>query len=178
MSQNPSPIDRLRGRGQVAGSYPVVIDRDWAAAMLRVTEEITSSNLLGIGSKATVKTTDRLKVEKQDLEARRGEAVIEFRFRHCSPLRYERMLSEHRPTDEQREEAKANGMGAAPRWSTGFRPAFVHEVLIEPILSREEVDELFGEGVEQSILTPGEAAELFTAALVASNNVARFEPTT
>lgn len=163
-----SAMERLRQRDQVANRYPVIIDREWAKERLEVVEAITRA-------KRTGGNASDLEARLAELEERRGEAVLEFTFRHCSPVRYETLLHEHRPTAEQREEAKGQPANLQPRWAPSFRPALVEEVLIEPKFSREEIGELFGEGAEQSILSPAEAMELFSAAMAASNIVARFE---
>lgn len=178
-----SAIERLRTRDEVAGTYPVVIDREWAAEMLAVSEKLAGFGL-AVGNKSRQAEVATLEARKAELEERKVDAIIEFKFRHCSPVRFEDLLSKHRPTDEQREQAKLPGQ-VAPRWAASFRPAFVAEVLISPVLTGDEVLELFGEdtivtedGVtDRSLLSPGEAAELFTAAMIASNNVARFEAT-
>lgn len=161
-------MERLRQRDQVANRYPVIIDREWAKERLEVVEAITRAKRTGGDP------TD-LEAKLAELEERKGEAVLEFTFRHCSPVRFESLLHEHRPTAEQREEAKGLPANLQPRWAPSFRPALVAEVLIEPKLSPEEIGELFGEGGNGSVLSPAEAMELFSAAMAASNNVPRFE---
>ena len=117
-----------------------------------------------------------LEKRKAKLEARKGDAVLEFRFRHCSPVRYETLLSEYRPTEEMRQEAAGQPNRVQPMWRPEFRPAFVEEVLLDPKLTRAEIDELFMPTTEDAPLSPAEASELFSAALLASNTVIRFEP--
>jgi len=168
-----SALERLRNRDKVVGSYTVVLKPEWADERVAVLTELESlaNHLTNKQAKAR---HDQLTARLAELEEQRGDAVLEFKFRHCSPVRYETLLSEHRPTDDQREQAK--GMGRqSPNWAPSFRPAFIHEVLVEPELTEEVCYELFGEASEHSLLTPGEAAELFTAALMASNTVRRFE---
>lgn len=173
-------IDRLRNRDKVAGTYTVVLDREWAAARLEAVEELSVLTPIGKPTPEQQARIDELHNDIWLLDQRRSEAVIEFKFRHCSPVRYEQLLSDHRPSDEQRKQAAEMG-SRVPTFAPSFRPAFVHEVLLEPAMNIEEITELFGEtpgGDVHGLLNNGEAAELFTAAMVASNNVPRFETRT
>lgn len=163
-----SAMERLRQRDQVASTYSVVVDREWAKEHLEVVEAIARAERLG-------EADPMLEARRAELEKRRGDAVVEFKFRHCSPVRYESLLNEYRPTAEQRQQAEGMPASAQPRWAPGFRPALVAAVVVEPKLTEEEIVELFGEEGE-SILSPGEAMELFVAAIAASNNVPRFVP--
>ena len=163
-----SAMARLRSRGQVAGTYTVVLDRDWAREHLEVTEALERAKRLG-------SSAAELEQRKAALDAGRAEAVLEFQFRHCSPVRYETLLSEYRPTEEMRQEAAGRPGGQQPMWRPDFRPAFVEEVLIDPPLTRAEIDELFMSS-DSAPISPAEASELFAAALMASNTVIRFEP--
>lgn len=168
-----SAIDRLRNRDRIASTYIVVTDREWAEEMLKTREELKALSTF-LTNKANKDRYAELEGRLAELESRKGDAVVEFKFRFCSPVRYEKLLSANRPTDEQREQAKAEG-GRAPNWAPTFRPALISEVLAEPQLSEEEVTALFGDEQGDSLLSPAEAMELFTTALMASNSVPRFE---
>ena len=163
-----SAISRLRNRNKVAGTYSVALDREWVEEIRKVKEELDRARS---GILSTAKSDLKaLEARLAALEERRGEAVLEFKFRHCSPVRYDTLIAGHRPDEEQlKKDPKA-------MWQPSFRPAFVEEVLIEPELTHDEILELFGEDkAGSSLLSPAEAASLFSAALIASNSAPRIE---
>ena len=162
-------IERLRNRNKVAGTYLVALDREWAEEMRKVRADM--DRLSTFTSNADAKRQFKeAEARKAELEERRGDAVLEFKFRHCSPVRYDTLVAAHRPTKEQLEK------DPKLTFSPSFRPALLAEVLIEPALTLEEINEMFGEGdSEDSLLSPAEAASLFSAALIASNSVTRLE---
>lgn len=160
-------LERLRNRDRCAATYTLVLDREWAKEHFEACEALALAHRVGRAERIT-----ECEEAKAKLADRRAEAVMEFGFRHCSPVRYESLLAAHRPTEEQRQEAKELPSTQQPRWAPSFRPAFVAETLLFPVMTAEEVETLF----DGDLLSPAEAAELFMTALVASNQVTRFEP--
>ena len=164
-------MERLRQRDKVASTYSLVLDREWAKAHMDACLELERAK-----RGDNFEEIAAAELAKAELAGQREGAVLEFQFRHCSPVRYETLMSDHRPTEKMREETKGQPLSAQPRWAPTFRPAFIMETLISPILIAEEIEELFDPPPElAAILSPAEAAELFMAALMASNSVTRFE---
>jgi hypothetical protein len=135
-------LARLRGRSKVAGHWYAVLDREWAAEL-------------------AMASGDR----KAELEKEREAKTMKFSFGAVSPQRYEELLSLYRPTPDQIEAAKGQGSLGQPRWNGEFPVAFVHEVLVDPKLTKAEVHELMrGDGADP-LLTPAEANEFFTTVI-------------
>lgn len=96
-----------------------------------------------------------------EFRAQQAEYVIQFKFRSMSPREYDGLVKRHRPTAEQRQEAKRNNE-QAPGWNIDtFPPALVAACLLEPAWTADEIELLYDPG---SAWNPAELFALFQAA--------------
>jgi hypothetical protein len=82
-----------------------------------------------------------LAVLREQLEEE--DAIATFTFRGIGRAAYEGMVDRHRPTPEQRTQAKANGMGELAWNPETLPPALVAACLIESALTEAEVAQLW-----------------------------------
>lgn len=102
----------------------------------------------------------REKLEKKEDEAQ--EHTASFTFQDIGRKRYDDLLKEHPPSDEEKKEYKdAGGEGVLNYSFMTFPQALVSATAINPTISSEEADQIFNEWSE------GDLEILFNTALIA-----------
>lgn len=176
-----SAIERLEARSEVAGEYPVYLDRAWVEQLNSARERLAQARARNqVDAEATAQAdVDRLEAGKED-------KVLTFQFRALGPAEYEELLGKHRPTPEQIERAKANGSMFPPQWNTEtFPQAIVRASLVDPQLDEADMRKLYDGGdayaddadarPRRGLLSVIEFKEMVNVALMASTAAPKLE---
>lgn len=169
-------------------SVDIVMDRAWGQrlgeAQLRVAvlqEQVTRSP----SDTTLTGEIEELTGEIEELTALKPEKVCTFVFKSIAADRYERLVNAHPPTQEQRTRAAKLGRSVSFNEDT-FARALVAACMIEPRLTRAQIDELWTSGAddddtpedERSIgsrFSSAELAALFMTAQAANMGRQRVE---
>lgn len=176
-----SAIERLEARSEVAGDYPVYLDRGWVEELNGARER-----LLQARARNHVDTEAAAQADVDRLEAEKEDKVLTFQFRALGPAEYEELLGKHRPTAEQIERAKATGAMFPPQWNTETFPlAIVRASLLEPRLDEADMRRLYDGGdayaedaeskPRRGLLSVIEFKEMVNVALMASTAAPKLE---
>lgn len=148
-------LDGLRKRTQEAGRYEVVIDPEWLDEIAAAYTELDRG--------PDAKRERELRALAEDLEKRRGEAVVVFKLRRLSNEEYEGLITSYPPTAEQRAKEDDDGVPVFQRaaWDKEtFVPALVQAAVVSPELSDEDLKEL-----RTGLLSHAEWSRLFTTCM-------------
>ena len=158
----------------------IVLDGEWADEVAKAQNDVrrltNEVDMLDRFAEAAIEEVEREKYFTQvadkrgDLEeaqervdalvAQSDEKTIEFTFHGLSPSNYDKLVMRHRPTPEQRQEAKRNNM-QAPQWNVDtFPPALIARCLVSPAWTEEQVASLWSD----DNWNPAELQSLFQAA--------------
>lgn len=175
-----SAIERLEARSEVAGEYPVYLDRAWVEELNAARERLAQAR-----ARAQVDAEAAAQLDVDRLEACKEDKVLTFQFRALGPAEYEELLGKHRPTPEQLERAKATSQMFPPQWNTeSFPLAIIGTSLVAPKLSEAELKRLYdGDAFaddadakpRRGLLSVIEFKEMVNVALMASTAAPKLE---
>lgn len=171
----PTPQDYKRGRKQpntrkvtialdpeVADEYDAAKDRmETAQRMVDVHKER--------GGPPYAEACDELKSATTAFDAAKAEleeSSQTFTFKSIGRRAYEELMLDHAPTKDQIAEAKKTAGGGEPAFNTDtFPPALIFASCIDPMLTEEDVKEIW----EGDSWSQNETTTLFVTALDANN---------
>lgn len=108
------------------------------------------------------KKIDSLKEELEELEDRADEMTVPFTFQDIGRKRYDELIRENQPSDEEKKEYKEAGGDGVLAYSTEtFPPKLIAECSVSPKISEDDAIKIFEEWSE------GDLQVLFTTALLA-----------
>lgn len=108
------------------------------------------------------KDLESLREQLEDLSERADESTVEFVFQDIGRKRYDELIRDNSPPDEQKKEYKdAGGEGVLTYNFDTFPPKLVSTCAIEPEISEQEATQIFDEWSE------GDLEVLFTTAMLA-----------
>lgn len=136
----PPTFDHLQKKTKPTKRLTVVLDDDLAQQAEAATRALSDAQF----GKSTKAEIARLEGAVKTANAAVAEASVVLVFRSIGRRRYDEMVDEHPPTDEQQEKAKEQG-GVAGYNPATFLPVLISESLIEPLLTLEQVNALWDE---------------------------------
>lgn len=153
-----------RRKKQTIEEVPIVLDPDWAVALSdaqRRVEAATSTLDIARAMLTASQPDDAMRdtivsdaaerqaaldaaIEARDaLRAQAGDMVLTFKFRGLAMFEIDELIAEHRPTEDQRKEAKKHNY-TLPRYNPDtYPPAIVHTAMVAPDWTLEEVQSLW-----------------------------------
>lgn len=137
--KGPATYDRLKKKQARTADVPVYLDDDLASEVEELQRQVEKDRLYmarvrGNGGEDAEREA-RLAEREQRLEEARdelGDATIWMRFQAVGRKRYEDLLAEHPPTDEQKAEAKDNDLNPPEFNVDTFPAALVAVACVEP----------------------------------------------
>lgn len=111
-------------------------------------------------SEATAENRTEREEALEAAKERLSDAVVTMKFQSVGRKRYDEIIDAHPATEEQKAQAKKQGIEETPSYNLEtFPPALVAASLVEPDLTLEDVQELY------DTWNNAEVMELFLAAL-------------
>lgn len=148
----PATFDHLRKKKPIEKIVHVPLDPDLVEAYEKAVEDFEAADA----------RDDDLSVVSAAREAAREkleEQTVSLKFRSIGRKRYDALIHDHPPTDEQNEEHQRQYGQKAPYDVETFAPALIAASCVEPEMTAEQVMELFDDW------NPAEVFDLYTAAL-------------
>lgn len=136
-AQTPRPAtrDHLRSQKKPLTKYvEILLDPDVLDAYDRAQERL---------GEATASNRDIRQRELDEAKAKLVEATVTMKFQSLGRKRYEALIAEHPPTEEQNEQALKETQGEAGYNIETFPPALIHASCVDPELSEEDVQEIY-----------------------------------
>lgn len=172
--KKPATFDHLRKKRPLEKDVPVCLD----PGLLAQADEAQLKWITAIQENKPQDEVDRLKAEFDSVMEAIDDNTVVMKFRSPGRKKYEDLLLEHPPTEEQQEQYKAmyGPEARAPYDSDTFGPALVALCCAEPKMTVEQVAILFDgeyddEGSEVSPPWNGnEILTLFTTAMAVCNS--------
>lgn len=152
----PPTFDRLKKKKKLEEKVTVYLDDDAIAAY------DDAKQLLATARRSRTSTTDEIAQLEATVDARRADVEahsMTLVFRSIGRKRYDKLVNEHPPSDEQNAEYQQVHKQNAPYDDEHFAPELVAESCVAPKMTVEQVTELFDEWNNAEII------ELFVAAL-------------
>jgi hypothetical protein len=142
------PMDHLRGKKKpvsktvwIAGDSLLAEElSELEADLSREKSSLTTMRNENPRREAALQTVADLEQKVSEKRAEMREASIKFVFRALSQRRYEELLQEHPPTEEQQAEFKASG-DSLPFNPETFPRALIVECCVEPDTDKAELEE-------------------------------------
>lgn len=145
--RRPATFDHLKAKKPVEDLVEILLDDEPTKAVTDAREALLEAegNLHDkAGDSKLKKARDEAKKVLDAAMADQDGEIVTIKFRSCGRKRYEQILDENPPTDEEQRKAKEQGGEAA--WNNETFPvALIAASAIEPELSVEQVSELFDE---------------------------------
>ena len=166
----PATYDRLRKKQPLELRIPVYLEQEPCERLeklrgeldaARTRQRVVRPQLSSSGDPQPVESDDvaHLEAEVAAAEEAVRESTVTMVMRQIGRKRYDALVDAHPATDEEKAEAAKAGREAPPYNVETFAPALVSASCAEPLMTVEQVQELFDEW------STGELNELFTAAL-------------
>lgn len=170
-SDSPSMSEIIRLKKPNTRSCHILLDSALAHELNELEREIEKlerkievRNRSGRGGSladSSIKELDRLREEFEVKEEEAEGFTVEFTFQDIGRKRYDELVKENRPTDEEKKEYKEAGGEGVLAYSTETFPArLVALTSVSPKISEEEAFQIFDEWAE------GDLETLFTTALL------------
>lgn len=168
-SDSPSMSEILKLKKPNVRSCHILLDSSLAHEIqeLQFQVEKLETKLKNKGHSSSLADRDRPNLEKlkEELEQKEEEAeefTVEFKFQDIGRKKYDELVRDNRPTDEEKKEYKdAGGEGILQYSYLNFPPKLVAAASLEPKITLEEAEQIFEEWSE------GDLEYLFTTALLA-----------
>lgn len=165
-SDKPTMSEIIRLKKPNTRSCHILLDSSLAHEVQELEREISRLENKARFSKSSLADTTPQKLDrlKEELERKMEEAenyVVEFRFQDVGRKRYDELVRENPPTDEEKKEYKEMGGEGALTYSlSSFPPKLVSLTNVEPGITEEEAFAIFDDWSE------GDLETLFTTALL------------
>lgn len=141
----PATFDHLKKKQPMERTVSVVLSDDAATAWQDASAAVERARLTG-------KPTDDLEAAAAEARAALEAETVTLRFRSIGRKAYDALLRQHPPTEEQKAEATKEGTPEPPYDIDSFAPALVAASCIEPMMTPEQVRELWDEWNTAEIL--------------------------
>lgn len=143
----PPTFDHLKKKSKPTKRLTVVLDDDLAQDAEAAARALSETQY----AKSTKAEIARLEGAVKTADAAVAEASVVLVFQSIGRRRYDELVDAHPPTEQQQEDAKAQG-GVAGYNPTTFLPALISESLLDPALTIEQVNELWDEWNNAEVL--------------------------
>jgi hypothetical protein len=153
----PTPADRLRAKQPRTIEVGVWLDETPA-------DRLDAATIARVEARRQHADVDELTALDKLVDESRAEldaATMWFRLRALGRSAFARLLAEHPPTETEVARAQAAGR-PGPQFASSLAPALIHACMVEPDLSRADIDALYE---DESGWNEQELGALFAAAL-------------
>lgn len=145
--KRPATFDRLKAKKPIEDVVDILLDDEPAKVVTDAREALLEAEALlhedPKNPKLKKARDDAQKAVDKAMAEQDGD-IVTIRFRALGRKRYEQLLDENGPTKEQ--EKKAKDAGGEASWNEDTFPvALIAASAIEPVLTEEQVQELFDE---------------------------------
>lgn len=148
----PATFDHLKAKAPLERTVSVVLSDEAVRAW-----EVASSAYEG--ARLAGRVTAELEATRDEARAAVEAATVTLRFRSIGRRRYDSLVEDHPVSDEGRQRAQDQGAPAPPYDVETFAPALIAASCVDPVLTVEQVGEIWDEW------NTAELMELWAAAL-------------
>ena len=168
----PPTFDHLRKKQPLELRIPVYLEQEPVERLTKLQEDLEAARahdrVVAEQMRQSTNTpvdlapsqeVTRLVAEVDGAETAVRESTVTVVIRQIGRKRYDALIDAHPPTDDEKAEAVKAGLEPPPYNAETFAPALISASCAEPLMTVEQVQELFDEW------STGEINELFAAAL-------------